>query len=92
MAILVEKEPIKLAPSSSQIPALLAKTKQNIFDVRAQHQAAQRSQQRPAAAARDGAGVGAGARAGAGQDASAPAYKSLPAAKTEVSFMVFYAV
>lgn len=46
MAILVDKEPIKLAPSSSQIPALLAKTKQNIFDVRAQQQAAQRYQQR----------------------------------------------
>lgn len=46
LAILVEKEPIKLAPSSSQIPALLAKTKQNIFDVRAQQQAAQRYQQR----------------------------------------------
>jgi len=46
LAILVDKEPIKLAPSSSQIPALLAKTKQNIFDVRAQQQAAQRYQQR----------------------------------------------
>ena len=46
LAILVEQEPIKLAPSSSQIPALLAKTKQNIFDVRAQQQAAQRFQQR----------------------------------------------
>ena len=46
LAILVEKEPIKLAPSSSQIPALLAKTKQNIFDVRAQQQTAQRYQQR----------------------------------------------
>ena len=46
MAILVDIEPIKLAPSSSQIPALLAKTKQNIFDVRAQQQAAQRYQQR----------------------------------------------
>ena len=46
LAILVEKEPIKLAPSSSQIPALLAKTKQNIFDVRSQQQAAQRYQQR----------------------------------------------
>lgn len=45
LAILVEQEPIKLAPSSSQIPALLAKTKQNIFDVRAQQQAAQRYQQ-----------------------------------------------
>lgn len=42
----MEREPIKLAPSSSQIPALLAKTKQNIFDVRAQQQAAQRYQQR----------------------------------------------
>lgn len=41
----MEQEPIKLAPSSSQIPALLAKTKQNIFDVRAQQQAAQRYQQ-----------------------------------------------
>jgi len=46
LAILVDKEPIKLAPSSSQIPALLAKTKQNIFDVRGQQQAAQRYQQR----------------------------------------------
>ena len=46
LAILVEQEPIKLAPSSSQIPALLAKTKQNIFDVRAQQQASQRYQQR----------------------------------------------
>ena len=46
LAILVDKEPIKLAPSSSQIPALLARTKQNIFDVRAQQQAAQRYQQR----------------------------------------------
>ena len=46
LAILVDKEHIKLAPSSSQIPALLAKTKQNIFDVRAQQQAAQRYQQR----------------------------------------------
>ena len=46
LAILVEQEPIKLAPSSSQIPALLAKTKQNIFDVRAQQQASHRYQQR----------------------------------------------
>ena len=46
LAILVEQEPIKLAPSSSQVPALLAKTKQNIFDVRAQQQASHRYQQR----------------------------------------------
>ena len=43
LAILIEKEPIKLAPSSSQIPPLLNHTKQNIFNVRAQ-QEAQRAQ------------------------------------------------
>lgn len=32
--MLVEKEPIKLAPNSAQIPALLAQTKQNIFHLK----------------------------------------------------------
>ena len=32
--MLVEREPIKLAPNSAQIPALLAKTKQNIYQMR----------------------------------------------------------
>ncbi len=48
LAILIEKEPIKLAPSSSQIPPLLNHTKQNIFNVRAQ-QEAQRAQVIPPA-------------------------------------------
>ena len=43
LAILFEREPIKLAPSSAQIPPLLNHTKQNIFNVRAQ-QEAQRAQ------------------------------------------------
>ncbi|BDA47386.1 probable transcription-associated protein 1 [Coccomyxa sp. Obi] len=34
LAVLVEKEPIKLAPNSAQIPALLAQTKQNIFHLK----------------------------------------------------------
>lgn len=34
LAVLVEREPIKLAPNSAQIPALLAKTKQNIYQMR----------------------------------------------------------
>lgn len=38
LAVLVEKEPIKLAPNSAQIPALLAQTKQNIFHLKP-HQA-----------------------------------------------------
>ena len=34
LAVLVEREPIKLAPNSAQIPALLAMTKQNIYQMR----------------------------------------------------------
>ena len=34
LAVLVEREPIKLAPNSAQIPTLLAKTKQNIYQMR----------------------------------------------------------
>ena len=62
LAILVEQEPIKLAPSSSQIPALLAKTKQNIFDVRAQQQASQRYQQQRLQQQRPGSGTTAAVR------------------------------
>lgn len=73
LAILVEQEPIKLAPSSSQIPALLARTKQNIFDVRAQQQAAQRYQQqrlqqRAAGPARAAAGAAGEAPSRRGSD------------------------
>ena len=43
LAVLVEDEGIKLAPNSAQVPALLAATKHNIFDVKAQQAAAQQA-------------------------------------------------
>ena len=46
LAVLVEKEPIKLAPNSAQIPALLAQTKQNIFHLKP-HQTPAPQQQQP---------------------------------------------
>ncbi len=50
LAVLVEKEPIKLAPNSAQIPALLAQTKQNIFHLKPhQTPAPQQQQQQPPA-------------------------------------------
>ena len=77
----MEKEPIKLAPSSSQVPALLAKTKQNIFDVRAQQQAAQRYQQRfqqrPGSGANASQDTGMGDSLRQGSQVSAPGAPSL---------------
>ncbi|EIE23491.1 hypothetical protein COCSUDRAFT_65942 [Coccomyxa subellipsoidea C-169] len=45
LAVLVEKEPIKLAPNSAQIPALLAQTKQNIFHLKPHQSPAPQQQQ-----------------------------------------------
>jgi hypothetical protein len=47
LAVLVEKEPIKLAPNSAQIPALLAQTKQNIFHLKPHQTPAPQQQQQP---------------------------------------------
>lgn len=51
LAVLVEREPIKLAPNSAQIPALLAETKQNIFHLKPPQPPAQQQQPPPPPAA-----------------------------------------
>ena len=53
MAVLMGDEAIKLAPNSAQVPVLLARTKQNVFNVREQAEA----QQAAAAAATAAAGL-----------------------------------
>ena len=40
MAILVGKDPLRLAPNSAQIPVLIAETKQNVYNVQQEAQAA----------------------------------------------------
>ena len=51
MAVLMGDEAIKLAPNSAQVPVLLARTKQNVFNVREQAEAQQAAAATAAAAA-----------------------------------------
>lgn len=80
LAVLVEKEPIKLAPNSAQISALLAQTKQNIFHLKPPQVAAPTKQPQQQAPAQPAGGGGdqtppaddATAAAAAGEGAKPP--------------------